>query len=311
MTGCDKNDSSSEFAITVVIDWLPNTNHTGLYVAQELGYFEEEGLSVDIQSPPEDGATPLVAAGKADFGIDFQDSLASAFSKEDPLPVTAVAALVQHNTSGLLSPVSYNITCPANLEGHRYAYSALPLEEVILEHLVEDDGGDFSRVELVPSTVTDISNAFNSGGVDCIWAFYGWDGIAAQQLGIDCNFIPIGEYNPALDYYTPVIIANNTFLEEHPEETKRFLNACKRGYQYAEENVIEATAILQKATPETDSTLLLESQKYLSTQYEEDSVPWGYIDPARWNSFYQWLWENQGIEQPIPENFGMTDDYLS
>lgn len=307
-TGCDT--ASSAFEITVVLDWLPNTNHTGIYVAQELGYFAEEGLTVTIQSSPEDGATPLVAAGTADFGIDAQDALASAFAREDPLPITAVAALEQHNTSGLLSPTSCDITRPADLCDHRYAYSGRPTEEEILKSLVEGDGGDFSQVEQIPSTVTDISNAFAPGGVDCIWVFYGWDGIAAQQMGINCNYLPIRDYNPAFDYYTPVLIANNEFLEQHPEETKRFLNACQRGYQYAAEYPEEAAAILQKATPETDSTLLLESQRYMSAQYQEDSIPWGYMDPDRWNAFYQWLWENQVIDYPIPEHFGMTNGYL-
>lgn len=307
-TGC--GSSSSAFEITLVLDWLPNTNHTGIYVARELGYFAEEGLDVTIQSPPEDGATPLVAAGKADFGIDFQDSLASAFASEEPLPVTAVAAIEQHNTSGLLSPVDCEITSPSDLCGKRYAYSGWPTEEEILKSLVEQDGGDFSQVTQIPTTVTDINNAFSADGVDCVWVYYGWDGVAAQQLGIDCNYIPIAECNDVFDYYTPVIIANNDFLEQHPDETKQFLHACERGYQYAAEHPEEAAAILQKETPETDSELLLASQMYLSEQYTDDGVPWGYIDSERWNAFYKWLWENGAIEYPIEENFGMTNEYL-
>ena len=86
--------------ITFVLDWTPNTNHTGLYVAEEKGYFEDAGLDVEIVQPPEDGASALVASGKAQFGIDFQDSIAPAFASDSPLPVTAVATLIQHNTSG-------------------------------------------------------------------------------------------------------------------------------------------------------------------------------------------------------------------
>lgn len=63
--------------ITFVLDWTPNTNHTGIYVADKLGYFKEAGIQIDIQQPPEDGATALVATGKAQFGVDFQDYLAA------------------------------------------------------------------------------------------------------------------------------------------------------------------------------------------------------------------------------------------
>lgn len=89
--------------ITFVLDWTPNTNHTGLYVAQDQGYFEEEGLEVEIVQPPEDGADALVASGKAQFGVSFQDSMAPGVAGENALPTTAVAALIQHNTSGIIS----------------------------------------------------------------------------------------------------------------------------------------------------------------------------------------------------------------
>lgn len=89
--------------ITFVLDWTPNTNHTGLYVAQSRGFFEEQGLEVEIVQPPEDGADTLVASGKAQFGISFQDSMAPGVAGENEIPTTAVAALIQHNTSGIVS----------------------------------------------------------------------------------------------------------------------------------------------------------------------------------------------------------------
>lgn len=89
--------------ITFVLDWTPNTNHTGIYVAEEKGYFKDAGLEVSIVQPPENGAEVLVASGKAQFAMSFQDSLAPAFSGDTRLPVTAVAAVIQHNTSGIIS----------------------------------------------------------------------------------------------------------------------------------------------------------------------------------------------------------------
>ena len=92
LTACgekkEKQEEKELEKITFVLDWTPNTNHTGLYVAEEKGYFEDAGLDVEIVQPPEDGASALVASGKAQFGIDFQDSIAPAFASDDPLPVT-------------------------------------------------------------------------------------------------------------------------------------------------------------------------------------------------------------------------------
>ena len=101
-----------------MLDWTPNTNHTGLYVAQEKGYFEDEGLEVEIVQPPEDGADALVASGKAQFGISFQDTMAPGVVGEDALPTTAVAAVVQHNTSGIISLQAFRSIHPFALSGN-------------------------------------------------------------------------------------------------------------------------------------------------------------------------------------------------
>jgi ABC-type nitrate/sulfonate/bicarbonate transport system substrate-binding protein len=104
--------SHNDQTITVVLDWTPNTNHTGIYVALANGYFEEAGLNVQVVQPPEDGAVALVASGKAQFGVSFQDSLAPAFAGDSPMPVTAVAALIQHNTSGIVSRAGEGMDTP-------------------------------------------------------------------------------------------------------------------------------------------------------------------------------------------------------
>ena len=123
--------------ITFVLDWAPNTNHTGLYVAQELGYYEEAGLDVTIVQPPEDGATMMVASGQAQFGIDFQDYLAPVFTSEDEMSVIAVAAIIQHNTSGIISLKEDGITSPAGMEGKNYATWGLELEQAMIKNVVE------------------------------------------------------------------------------------------------------------------------------------------------------------------------------
>ena len=107
--------------IDIVLDWTPNTNHTGLYVAQAKGFFEEEGLEVVIMQPPEGGAEAIVGGGGAEFGIGFQDYLAPNYASNTPMPITAVAAIIQHNTSGIISLKEDGIDRPSKLPGHNYA----------------------------------------------------------------------------------------------------------------------------------------------------------------------------------------------
>ncbi len=295
--------------ITMVLDWTPNTNHTGLYVAQEMGYFEEAGLNVSIIQPPENGATDLVASGGAQFGIDFQDTLAAAFASDSPLPVTAVAAVLQHNTSGLISLKEKGIDQPSKLQGHTYATWDWPIEQAMMKYVVEQDGGDFGKVNLISTSVEDILAALHAD-IDSVWIYYGWDGVKCDMEGIDTNYLSFAEMNPVFDYYSPVIIGNNAFLEANPDTSKAFLAAVKKGYKYAVENPEEAAKILLKAAPELDEKLVQESQKYLSEQYIADVAEWGVIDASRWNGFYNWLSENNLVENPLKENTGFSNEYL-
>ncbi|MGN8630294.1 ABC transporter substrate-binding protein [Blautia sp. HCP3S3_G3] len=296
--------------ITFVLDWTPNTNHTGLYVAESQGFFEEQGLEVEIVQPPEDGADALVASGKAQFGVSFQDTMAPGVAGENVLPTTAVAALIQHNTSGIVSRKGEGMDTPRGMEGKKYATWDSPVEKAMIQNVVEEDGGDYSKVEMIPSTVTDEVSALQSKSVDAIWIFYGWAGVKMELEGLETDYFAFKDINPVFDYYTPVVIANNDFLASEPETAKKFLTALRDGYEYAIENPEEAAEILCEAAPELDQELTVASQNYLSEQYKAEVEQWGYIDPERWNGFYQWLNENELVEDEIPENTGFSNDYL-
>ena len=298
--------------VTFVLDWTPNTNHTGLYVALAKGYFTDAGLDVEIVQPPEDGAEVLVGSGKAQFGVSFQDSMAPALVGDNALPITAVAAVIQHNTSGIVSRAGEGMDRPKGLEGHKYATWDMDVEKAMLKNVVEADGGDFSKVVLIPSTVTDEVSALKSKSVDAIWIYYAWAGIACKVAGLDTDYFAFKDINPVFDYYTPVIIANNDFLKQHPDTAKAFLSALSKGYEYAVQNPDDAAALLIQQNPELEGSreLVTESQKYLADQYTADASQWGIFDAARWNAFYQWLDENNLLSGTIPENTGFTNDYL-
>ncbi len=310
LSACTQNTSESDKNkdITLVLDWTPNTNHTGFYVALEKGYFEEEGLNVTIVQPPEDGATTMVASGQAQFGIDFQDYLAPVFTSGEEIPVEAVAALIQHNTSGIISLKEDGIETPRGLEGKNYATWDLPVEKAMLQNIVEADGGDYSKVNLIPEYVENEPAALQQD-IDAIWVYYAWAGISCRQAGLDTNMIYFKDITPEFDYYSPVIIANTDWMNSNPETTKGFLNACKKGYEFAIENPDEAAEILCKQVPELDPELVRESQEWLADQYMAEVPRWGYIDQARWDAFYSWLYKN-GLSDEIAPGYGFTNEFL-
>ena len=314
LTACGGKEepAAGNETITFVLDWTPNTNHTGLYVAMAKGYFDEAGITVEAVQPPDSGAEVLVGSGKAQFGVSFQDSMAPALIGEDALPITAVAAVLQHNTSGIISRAGEGMDTPKGLESKKYATWDMDVEKATLKQVVEADGGDFSKVELIPSTVTDEVSALESKSVDAIWIFYGWAGVACEVAGLETDYFAFADIDPVFDYYTPVIIANNDYLKTNPETAKDFLAALAKGYAFAAENPEEAAAILMEAAPELKSSqeLVVESQKYLSAQYIADASQWGVFDAARWDGFYGWLNDNGLVAEEIPAGTGFTNDYL-
>ena len=309
--GSEKQSNSVEKKLKLVLDWTPNTNHTGLYVAMDKGYYKDAGIELEIVQPPEDGAEVLVASGKADFGISFQDTMAGALSKDSPLPIKAVAAITQHNTSGIMSRKGDGITTPKGLEGKKYATWDLPIEKAILKNVVEKNGGDFAKVELIPSTVTDEVSALSTKQIDAVWVYYGWAGISAKEKGFDFDYFAFKDINPTFDYYTPVLITNDDMIKNNSDTVKKFLEATKKGYEFAAGNPQDAAEILLKYAPEIDSKLANASQEYLSTCYIDKDIPWGYIDSERWKSFYRWINENNLLEHRIDEGAGLDNEFIT
>lgn len=295
--------------VTVVLDWVPNTNHTGLYVASDLGYYEAEGLNVEIIQPTEGGSADLIAAGQGEFGISYQEQVTYARTAANPLPVKAIAAVIQHNTSGFASPVEKGIETPADFEGKAYGGWGSPMEEAVLKGLMENEGADYSQLDIVSIGALDFFTAVKEH-VDFTWIYYGWDGVAAQLQDFDINFIKLQDFDPALDFYTPVIIANEDTLANDPELVAAFMRATTKGYEYAMEQPEEAVQSLLKAAPEIDEDIAVASQIYLAGEYQSDADRWGEMDVEIWNTFGNWMFERGLIESELNGEEAFTNEFL-
>ena len=306
-------DAKELTPITFCLDWTPNTNHTGIYAAQALGYYEEAGLDVTIVQPPENGAVLMCAAGQAQFAVDAQDTMAASLDLEEPLEVTAVAAILQHNTSGILSRAGDGVDSPKGLEGKVYATWESPIELAMIRYCMEQEGADFEQVKLIPNEITDEPAALAAHQTDAVWVFYGWSGVNAGIEEVDCDYWNFSDISKELDYYTPVILAGNKFLEEEPETAKAFLEATAKGYEYAVENPKEAADMLiagdSTGSLNGSEELVYASQEWLADQYIADAGQWGVFDEARWNGFYGWLAKN-GLTAHDLSGTGFTNDYL-
>ena len=184
------------------------------------------------------------------------------------------------------------IDTPAGMTGKTYSTWESPIELATLKTVVNENGGDFSKVKLIPNDITDEPAALAAHQTDAIWVFYGWGGINAKQENTDCDFFFFKDINPVFDYYTPVIIANNTFLQEYPDIAKKFLEATQKGYEYAVQNPVDAANMLiagdNTGSLKGSEELVQASQQYISDQYIADAAKWGFIDADRWNFTAGW-----------------------
>jgi len=293
--------------VTIMLDWVPNTNHTGLYVALDKGWYKEEGLKARIVEPTEGGTTQLVATGKAQFGVSYQEDVTMARSSN--VPVVSIAAVIQHNTSGFASKKETGITRPKDMEGKRYGGWGSPTEEAMIKAVMESDGGDFSKVKIFNIGTSDFFTAINRD-VDFAWIYYGWTGIEAEQRGIDLNFLELRKLDPALDYYTPVLITSEKLATENPELVKKFMRATSRGYEYAAQHPDEAAQILLKYAPEANKNLVLASQKYLSPRYQDDAARWGEQKGEVWERYAKWLYQRKLLPDMIDTAKAYTNQFL-
>lgn len=310
--GCQEkanNEEKSLEEVTVILDWVPNTNHTGLYTAVAKGYYAAEGLDVEIIQPSEGGTASLIASGQGSFGISYQEEVTYARTAAQALPIKAIAAIIQHNTSGFASPISKGIESPKDFEGKKYGGWGSPAEKATIKGLMDKENADFNQVEMIDLGALDFFQA-TKDHVDFTWIYYGWDGIAAEIKEVPINFIKLQDYNENLDFYTPVIIANETLLTDQPDLAKKFLKATAKGYEFAIENPKESVEILLAEAPETDSEIAHASQEYLANEYISDASQWGIMEQKRWEGYSDWMYKNQLIERPLDVEEAYTNEYL-
>ena len=204
LSGCA--DTASEKAaegespenVTVILDYVANTNHTGMYVALDQGYYKEAGMDVSIVEPTEGATATLIAVGKGDFGISYQEDVTIARTSADPLPVKAVAALIQHNTSGFVTYGDKDIHSPKNFEGKTYAGWGGPGEEAVLKAVMAKDGGNFSKLDMVISDGSGFEALKDK--VDVMWFFEGWDNIKCRLNDFPINYMELRQLDERLDY---------------------------------------------------------------------------------------------------------------
>lgn len=295
----DGPDGDALRPVTVVLDWTPNTNHAGMYLAQAEGWYRDVGLDVRFVEPGESGSLALLASDRADIAVSVQEEVVPA--RVQGLPVRAVAAVIQHNTSSLVSLASDGIESPADLPGATYGGYGGQLETALLDALVACGGGEPGSVDTVDVGEADYRVGLERDQYDLVWIFDAWDGIRLQQEGVETNRIAFADQSDCIpDWYTPVLVTSERVEEERAEDLDAFLAATARGYREAMADPEAAADALLAGADDLDPKLVRASAEYLATRYADDPDAWGRFDPEVWSRFEGFL-VDAGMIDAVPE----------
>lgn len=306
-SGGVNRDAAELTDVKVVLDWTPNTNHTGLYVALDQGFYEQEGLRVQIVQPGTSGAEAMVATGEAEFGVSYQETVTQ--SRIQGVPLVSIAAVIQHNTSGFASAAAKNITRPKDFEGKIYSAYGSPTEEALIASLMQLDGGDPDKVNIVHTAAGDFFTSMHTD-IDFALIYYAWTGVEANLRGEDINIIYLNDYSDSLDFYTPVLISNESMIKNKPDIVRSFMAATTKGYELAIEDPEQAARILLKAEPDLDEALVVASQEWLASRYQDDAPRWGEQKRSVWENYANWMLEHGLLEKALDVDAAFTNDFL-
>jgi putative hydroxymethylpyrimidine transport system substrate-binding protein len=295
LTACgEKKDTLAPSAaqtqpLNLMLDWLPNADHVGIYEALADGAFTKAGLKVHVQVPT-DPATPLqlLAAGKVDAAISYEPQLMLARDAGEPL--VAIAAIVQRPLTSIVSVRSKHITSPQDLRGKTIGDAGIPYQRAYLKTILAHAGVPVGSVKDV-NVGSNLVPAMISGRVDAtLGAYWNYEAIQLRQAGKAPNVIRVDDAGvPTYDELVLVVRENEIANENN--ELRRFVQALGRGYQAVRSDPTAGVDALVRANPTLDRRLQQASVNATLSSFfpARTSLPWGWQDPARWNAFGHWM----------------------
>jgi ABC-type nitrate/sulfonate/bicarbonate transport system substrate-binding protein len=300
--------------IKIALDWTPNVNHIGLFVAKELGFYQDSSIVVQIINPLEDNysETPgkKLELDKADFAIAPFETVISLNNKQNLVDAIAVYAILQEDISSIATLKTSGINSPKELDHKVYASYKARYEDHIVTQVVKNDGGKGILNITYPNKLG-IWNTLLNNQADATWIFDNWEGIEAAGKGIALNKFALKDYQ--IPYgYSPVIIAKASKIAENHSAYFNFIQATKKGYLYAIEHPKRAAEILSNfLTPhDRENINILDAISY-TAKYIGNPHTCGTMQTERINAFLTWLVEN-GIEsQQILKQHLFSNDLIT
>ena len=310
--GSSENTSSGKEGglkdFRVILDWYPNAIHSFLYVAQEKGYFAEEGLNVELIAPAggSDGLT-FPAAGKAEVGISYMNDATIGYADEG-MDIEVLGAITQGSLNCMLALKENHVTSPADFKGKKIGYTGSePLRQMIIA-CAEGAGLTEKDFELI-DVGFDVETSLISKNVDAVCGgMINHEVMEMQNAGYEVDYWVLQEFGVP-DQYEIIMVAGKSAMEENPELYQGFLNACRRGFAdvaadpkagldvlFAHEDA--ENYALNREVEEKSLDILLKMEQDSGKKFLS-------MEPEVWNRNTAWL-----VEKGLLENEADADEYV-
>lgn len=289
--------------ISIMLDWYPNAVHSAIYVAEKNGYFKDEGLNVNIEMPADtNDPLKLAAMGKVDLAISYQNQ--TVVSRAEGIPVVSVATLVRHSLDAVMVKKESGINTPKELAGKRLGYASSTVSEAVAEAMVKNDGGDFSKVkmtdvgwDLMPSIGTDRVDAIIGGYIN-------HEFVQLKKEGYNIEIIKPSDYGVP-DNYELVLVTGEKTLAKKQASIEKFWRAVTKGQEAVKQDPKTGLQVLLNHENDSfplDPDVETESLAILLPLMEDETVPFGYQEEAKWKEVADWLYETGVIKEKIDPN---------
>jgi len=287
--------------LNLALDWTPNVNHIGFFIAKELGFYKQQGINLEILNPQDDNyaMTPgkKLELGMADFAIAPFETVISLNNKSNQVQAMAIYAVMQKDVSSIASLKSSHIFSPKLLDGKTYASYKARYEDHIVTEMIKNDGGNGNLNIIYPEKLG-IWNTLLSGNADATWIFDNWEGVEASGKNIELNTFTLADFD--IPYgYSPVVLTKKENMTAQKELYASFIKATQQGFLYPKNNLAESTEILARFVTEYDlNNIDLEKAITFSIPHFGDEFTAGLMKQDRVSSFIEWL-VDRGLEDKV------------
>ena len=316
INACDMIDDNSlsnentKYKVKIALDWYPNANHIGFFIAKNKGYFEEEGLDVTLYTPS-DPSTVLqtVGSGSDDFGVSYQPDVLLARAQD--VPVVSVLGIVQHPLNSIMSLKTSNIVTPKDLVGKKVGYPGIPTDEPLLETMLRADGSNgLNDVELI-NVGFNLSESLISGKVDAIiGAYWTHESILMENKGYPVNIMKVQEWGVP-DYYELVLVTNEDKINNNSRLVSSLTNALVKGFEDAiNEPQLGVDILVKESNEEIDESIDRPGADLLVEEWQDSSGGFGVQKLDKWQSFSNWMFNKGLLTKHIVAEDAFTNKFI-